>query len=389
MGADELNQNNDIKEETNKGNILNMQNEHKENLPDPSIPYDFFIPDIKTELSKEICKIIIKTKESEKTDIGFFLSIRIDLELFDCLITKNHIINDDSKNNNIIYIYYEEYKAANILLDKNKRYLRSFKNEGLDISIIEILDEDNISKKYFFEPETDILLINNLIDKEIYIPQYTEGNKLKNAEGIIKNIIKYKISHTVIANKGSSGFPIFLKDSNKIIGIHRGRDPNIDIKYGDFIYPVINIIKEDIRIRRNNGKYINGKYIYDDGKYYIGQFRNNIPNGKGIKYYKNGNILYDGDFIEGKFKGNGKYIYENGEYYIGQFINGLRHGKGTIYDSNGNIKYEGDFINNKAEINKNEILDNGTYYIGQIKNKLRNGKGIEYYSNGNIKYEGR
>ena len=60
---------------TNKGNILNMQNEHKENLPDPSIPYDFFIPDIKNVLSKEICKIVIKTKESEKTDIGFFLSI--------------------------------------------------------------------------------------------------------------------------------------------------------------------------------------------------------------------------------------------------------------------------------------------------------------------------
>ena len=35
---------------------------------------------------------------------------------------------------------------------------------------------------------------------------------------------------------------------------------------------------------------MNGKYIWRDGKYYIGEFKDNIPNGKGIKYYKNGNI---------------------------------------------------------------------------------------------------
>ena len=35
----------------------------------------------------------------------------------------------------------------------------------------------------------------------------------------------------------------------------------------------------------------------------------------------NGNILYDGNFINGKFKGDGKLIWENGEYYIRQFKN--------------------------------------------------------------------
>ena len=44
-----------------------------------------------------------------------------------------------------------------------------------------------------------------------------------------------------------------------------------------------------------------------------------------------------------------KYIYENGEYYIGQCKNGLKHGKGLIYCSNGNIKYDGDYINDKRE----------------------------------------
>ena len=41
----------------------------------------------------------------------------------------------------------------------------------------------------------------------------------------------------------------------------------------------------------------------------MGEIKNNLPNGKGIEYYSNGNILYDGDFINGKFKGNGKFIF--------------------------------------------------------------------------------
>ena len=68
---------------------------------------------------------------------------------------------------------------------------------------------------------------------------------------------------------------------------------------------------------------------------------------KGIIYYKNGNIKYEGDFINDKYEGNGKYIYENGEYYIGEFKNGLKHGKGIEYYKNGNIKYDGYFINGK------------------------------------------
>ena len=64
-------------------------------------------------------------------------------------------------------------------------------------------------------------------------------------------------------------------------------------------------------------------------------------------YYSNGNIKYEGDWINDKKEGNGKYIWEDGNYYIGQFKNGLRNGKGTEYYSNGNIKYEGDWINGK------------------------------------------
>ena len=55
------------------------------------------------------------------------------------------------------------------------------------------------------------------------------------------------------------------------------------------------------------------------------------------EYYKNGKLKYDGDYVNDKPEGDGKFIDENGNYYIGQFLNGKRKGKGIICDKNGNI----------------------------------------------------
>ena len=88
---------------------------------------------------------------------------------------------------------------------------------------------------------------------------------------------------------------------------------------------------------------------------------NDLGHGKGIIYYKNGTIMYDGNFVNGKYEGDGKYIYENGEYYIGQFLNGLKHGKGIVYYKNGTIKYDGNFVNNKFEGYGKFIDEDGKY----------------------------
>ena len=55
--------------------------------------------------------------------------------------------------------------------------------------------------------------------------------------------------------------------------------------------------------------------------------KNGLRHGKGILYYKNGNIKYEGEFFNDKFEGNGKYIFENGEYYIGKFLHNNSHGE--------------------------------------------------------------
>ena len=61
----------------------------------------------------------------------------------------------------------------------------------------------------------------------------------------------------------------------------------------------------------------------------------------------NGNIKYEGNFVNDKYEGIGKYIYENGEYYVGQLLNDNKHGKGTEFYKNGNIKYDGYFVYGK------------------------------------------
>ena len=81
--------------------------------------------------------------------------------MFYCLISNEHVIkNDIIKNNNIIiYIFYDnEFKYANIKLGNKKRYIKSFIDIELDITVVEILDEDNISKDYFLFPELETLI---------------------------------------------------------------------------------------------------------------------------------------------------------------------------------------------------------------------------------------
>ena len=67
-------------------------------------------------------------------------------------------------------------------------------------------------------------------------------------------------------------------------------------------------------------------------------------------YYKNGSIMYDGDFIDDKREGYGKYYFENDETLIGNWKNDKPIGTVNIYYKNGNLKFQGD-CRGKIEFN--------------------------------------
>jgi len=166
------------------------------------------------------------------------------------LISNEKVIKKELLNNNIninIYISYDnELKSKKLNLNNNKRYMKSFTDIDLDITVVEILNEDDILKDYFLYPELEEKMNNELINKSIYIPYYSNGEDLIKTTGEIKEINKYEFTHLVNAEQDIFFGPIFLENSIRVIGIYNEGDSYKKDNYGDFIYPAINIIKDDI-----------------------------------------------------------------------------------------------------------------------------------------------
>ncbi len=149
----------------------------------------------------------------------------------------------------------------------------------------------------------------------------------------------------------------------------------------------------------NNYKNESGKYriIEKDGicKEYTlngnklifeGEFKNGKKNGKAKEFDSyNGKVLFEGIYLNGKRNGKGKkYDYINGNLiFDGTYLNGEKNGKGKEYYNDGNLEYEGEFLNGFR------IEGKGYNRDGKLIFELeRNGKGKEYYIDGNLKFEG-
>lgn len=74
---------------------------------------------------------------------------------------------------------------------------------------------------------------------------------------------------------------------------------------------------------------------------YRGSFQNGKKDGHGRMYYKNGNF-YTGKFSKGKRNGYGQMWYADGSFYDGDWLDGVRNGKGILVKKDGN-RYEGNW----------------------------------------------
>ncbi len=121
--------------------------------------------------------------------------------------------------------------------------------------------------------------------------------------------------------------------------------------------------------RRYYGDLVKGKWegtgqvSLEDGEFYSGEFKNDLPHGKGIYIWPNG-YVYDGEWengkkngmgvffnirqkwrYEGQFKddrrnGSGIFHHDDGDFYIGGFENGKRHGFGSLNSADGRTVIE-------------------------------------------------
>ena len=115
-----------------------------------------------------------------------------------------------------------------------------------------------------------------------------------------------------------------------------------------------------------------------------GEYLNGKRNGKCKEYNEKGKLLFEGEYLydyklRGKEYVNDKLIYE-GEYLFNKKWNG------TGYDENGNILYE--LNQGCGKVTMREYNKYGIEYEGGYANGKRNGKGKEYHANGRLEFEG-
>ena len=136
--------------------------------------------------------------------------------------------------------------------DKNIKLLeiiperKFYSNEIYDISIIEIFpNKDSIN--HFLELDYNYGKNEKEVKQNIYILHYPNGNESCLSYGNIEKIKAYEIEHTCSTEVGSSGAPIILLETFKVIGIHKGSGKNkADNNYGTLLkYPIIEFIEKN------------------------------------------------------------------------------------------------------------------------------------------------
>ena len=193
------------------------------------------------DVLKSICKI--KYKNSYGT--GFLIKFFKDEKELYCLMTNEHVIKKQMiELNEIIDVNYNfEKKWIKIKLDINQRFIKY--DLKMDITIIQIIPDDKIKEKYFLLPNLNEI---NYINLDIYIVQFPEGKYLSFSEGKIQNIDNFEFMYNASTKPGSSGSPILLKNTTKVIGIHKMGNKRNNNNYGTLIYPFmqsLQFLKED------------------------------------------------------------------------------------------------------------------------------------------------
>ena len=145
-------------------------------------------------------------------------------------------------------------------------------------------------------------------------------------------------------------------------------------------------------------------FINNEGILYVGFFNKFGLNGKGLRYNKEINHIYKGDFInnlrqgigkdyrnnakyEGEFKkdkksGKGKIIFESGDIYEGEFNDNKFNGYGHyIWAKNGH-EYKGNYLNGKFHGEGLYKWGENEYYKGEYVNGIKEGEGEISYADG-------
>ena len=199
---------------------------------------------IDNQLEKYLCKVY-DSKENKGS--GFLCKIPFpdEFHLLPVLITNNHVLNEDELNNKKIKISFDDDKIIKIINIFPERKI--YTNINYDTTIIEIIPEkDDI--KYFLDVEINSEKLND--QEQIYILQYPNGINCSVSYGYIQDINDFNIAHKCSTENGSSGGPIILLNTFKVIGVHKGSS-TFNFNLGTLLkYPVLDFNNNITKAKR-------------------------------------------------------------------------------------------------------------------------------------------
>ena len=193
-------------------------------------------------------------------------------------------------------------------------------------------------------------------DDYINLLNFKNDEKLRNKWGITEEMI-FEPVH-IINLEGFSG--LAAKDVVEKLKIKSPKEKEKLQKTKLDIIKYNKNMQNIMDINLTNYKFYSKKYIiYEE-------------NGKGKEYYENGNLIFEGEYLNGKRNGKGKEYNYNGKLkFDGEYLNGERNGRGKEYSYYYNyLIFEGESLNGMRWNGKGYDINN------KISYELKNGKGF-------------
>ena len=141
---------------------------------------------------------------------------------------------------------------------------------------------------------------------------------------------KLKANYNRFMSTFSKSFPSEMKNNNKLVPT--------EIKKGELSF-----------FGESNPKAKEGRGVFYDAKndmILVTTWRDQDDSSFGQIYNNLGNLVYEGEMINGVAHGKGTFFFPGGEKYYGNFENGVIEGNGIFYWEDGS-RWEGTFSNNK------------------------------------------
>ena len=285
---------------------------------------------------------------------------------------------DDEAKNKKMRITWEEYFNHDFFKNayiKEMKYLKhSF--TGFKTEVKKIVGYINDKYKNFK---------NSIIKEEDELCSDENNSKIKNFSKILK---EYKFENN------EQSVTKFFDITHRSIMKNNLENEYIEFSNTELITYQGEVIK-GTRIKNGTGKeyYLNGELRYE------GEYLNDKRDGKGKEYTEEGELIFRGKYKEGEQWIGIKKIFEEYEddneqvikylKYISQIKKGKMNGKCKEFDIEGNLIYEGEFSEGKRNGKGKEFFNNKISFEGEFKEgKKWNGNANEYNEKGNLLFYG-